>query len=128
MSKISFKNIIDNSLKEPTKKISAGWIPIVQEIKEDTVRESKTSKPRAGLKSLTEISEELSPYKKEEVNELVHPFPNQIQEQEKDRINITVETNIITKTILEETIKPAQRETLISKTLDYLSQQVKNGW
>jgi len=126
MSKISLKNIIDNSLKDPAKKISAGWTPIVQEIKEDTVRESKTSKPRAGLKSLTEISEELSPYKKEEVNELVHPFPNQIQEQEKDRINITVETNTKTKTISEETIKPTQRETLISKTLDYLSQQVKN--
>lgn len=117
-----------DELEKPVEKLTSGWQPIVQKTEQVKIVENIIAKPRAGLMSLTEIQTELQPSKKEPVNELVHTFTAQIEEQEKNRVSKP--TKPIVETIAEAKIEtapePIKEETLIDKASAYIKSQTKN--
>jgi hypothetical protein len=132
MSKISLKTLVQEELKKPAGKLTAGWQPIVQKTEEVKIVENFNPKPRSGLKSLLEVNTDMQPtVKKNQLNELVQTPVIQIQEQ-KESIVIKVSEPVVEKVIVSKPvveaaeIKIIKEETLIDKASAYISSRTKN--
>jgi hypothetical protein len=132
MSKLSLKTLVQEELKKPVGKLTAGWQPIVQKTEEVKIVENFNPKPRSGLKSLLEVNTDMQPtVKKNQLDELVQTPVIQIQEQ-KESIVIKVSEPVVEKVIVSKPvveaaeIKIIKEETLIDKASAYISSRTKN--